>query len=163
MPDIVIRPYEPADAGALSQLRWDSVRGIGARAYSAEQIQSWLPAPEPIAKVRGHFEDGRQAWIAAGPAGSLCGAVDLEADGHIDYLYVSPSAAGRGIGRALVEHAVAQARSQNVSRLYTEASELARPVFVRCGFAVTHRRDFDLRGVSIHNYAMERDLASKRG
>lgn len=41
-------------------------------------------------------------------------------------------------------------------RFFTEASELARGLFEREGFALVSRRDFVLRGVSIHNYAMER-------
>ncbi|MBB3032974.1 hypothetical protein [Alteriqipengyuania lutimaris] len=53
------------------------------------------------------------------------------------------------------------------TRLYTEASELARPAFERAGYHgaferagyhVSHRRDFEVDGVAIHNFAMEKVL-----
>ena len=43
-------------------------------------------------------------------------------------------------------------------RLYVEASELARRLFLRKGFTVVTRRDFAVGGVMIHNYAMEKRL-----
>jgi putative acetyltransferase len=54
----------------------------------------------------------------------------------------------------VLEHA----RAAGISRLFVEASENARPVFERAGFIVMRRRDFDVGGVAIHNYAMERTL-----
>lgn len=43
-------------------------------------------------------------------------------------------------------------------RLHAEASETARPVFERAGFSVTARRDFEVAGVPIHNWAVEKSL-----
>ncbi|MFN3817341.1 hypothetical protein [Brevundimonas sp.] len=40
----------------------------------------------------------------------------------------------------------------------SEASEAARRVFLKRGYAVVERRDFEVAGVAIHNYAMERRL-----
>ncbi len=155
-----IRPYCPADAASLSETRWQSVRGLGVNAYTRDQITAWLPERESVSKVRSHFEDGRRAWVICSEDAPdiALGAVDLEADGHIDYLYLRPEVAGRGLAGRLLETAVAAARADHMARLFTEASELARPVFERHGFTATHRRDFDLRGVSIHNYAMVRVL-----
>ena len=54
------------------------------------------------------------------------------------------------------------ARKSGVACLFTEASELARPVFERAGYSVLHRRDFIIvhagADVAIHNYAMEKRL-----
>ena len=54
------------------------------------------------------------------------------------------------------------ARALGAERLYTEASELARPVFARAGYALLSRRDFTIPAadgaVAIHNYAMEKRL-----
>jgi putative acetyltransferase len=52
------------------------------------------------------------------------------------------------------------ARQQEISRLYTEASELARRFFERKGFAVLARQDLVVRGEPIHNYTMAKDLAA---
>jgi putative acetyltransferase len=49
-----------------------------------------------------------------------------------------------------------------LTRLYTEARELARSVFERAGYAVTARRNFTIsfegRAIPSHNYAMEKQL-----
>jgi putative acetyltransferase len=44
------------------------------------------------------------------------------------------------------------------TRLYSEASEAARRFFLKKGLVVLHRRDFEVRGVAIHNHAVEKRL-----
>ena len=52
----------------------------------------------------------------------------------------------------------AAARKQGIKRLFTEASELARRLFERKGFAVVERQDLVVCGVAIHNYRMAKAL-----
>jgi len=154
---MIIRAFENRDAEAVSALRWRSVRGIGASVYSPEQVEAWLPEPESTAQVIARLADGRWFWIVE-IEGHMAGAVDLEPNGHIDYLYVDPDFARRGVGSALLAHAERMARAEGIERLYTEASELARPVFAKAGFVTLKHCEFELRGVMIHNYAMEKLL-----
>ncbi len=89
----------------------------------------------------------------------------LEPDGHLDRLYNHPDHTRRGLAAALLQAAEDHARGKGIERLYTEASELARPAFERAGYGVTHRRDFTIEGpngaVPIHNYAMEKRLKAR--
>ncbi len=73
-------------------------------------------------------------------------------------LYGHPDHTRKGLAERLLEAAEGDAVKLGVSRLYTEASELARPAFERAGYVVQHRRDFEVDGVPIHNYAMEKHL-----
>jgi putative acetyltransferase len=50
------------------------------------------------------------------------------------------------------------ARAQGITRLFTEASELARRLFERKGFVVLERQDLVIHGVPIHNYRMTKIL-----
>jgi putative acetyltransferase len=84
--------------------------------------------------------------------------IDLEPDGHIDRLFCAPEAAGQGIASRLYDAVEATAREQGIGRLFTEASELARRLFERKGFAVVERQDLVIRGVAIHNYRMAKAL-----
>ena len=59
----------------------------------------------------------------------------------------------------LLDEAERQAEEIGIVRLFTEASELARPAFQRAGYRVVHRRDFEVDGVPLHNFAMEKLLA----
>lgn len=153
---MMIRDFQPADAAALAQLYFEAARRLGARHYSPAQVAAWAPAPADPAAVLARASDGRITLVAVGENGAAAGYADLEADGHIDHLYVHPDAAGRGVASALLDALTARARTLGIRRLYVEASETARPVFEKKGFAIRRRRAFAVRGVPIHNYAMER-------
>jgi putative acetyltransferase len=88
--------------------------------------------------------------------------IDLEPDGHIDRLFCAPEAAGQGIASQLYDAVEAAAREQGIRTLFTEASELARRLFERKGFAVAERQDLVVRGVAIHNYRMTKTLDLSR-
>jgi len=83
---------------------------------------------------------------------------DLEADGHIDRLYCHPDVAGTGVTVSLYAGLEAAARGRGIARLTVEASEPARRFFLKRGFEVTARNDFELAGVAIHNWRMEKAL-----
>lgn len=155
-PDFVLRPYRADDAAGMAQLYFESARQIGARRYLPTQVAAWAPEPASAAAVHARAGDGRLTLVAVGPDGRMLAYGDLEDDGHIDHLYCAPHAAGKGVAAALLDALLAEAAARRTPRLYVEASELARGLFERKGFAVTARRDFEVRGVAIHNYAMER-------
>ena len=83
----------------------------------------------------------------------------LQTDGHLDHLYLHPDHTRRGLAERLLDTAETFARDGGIKRLFSEASGLARPAFERAGYTMTHRRDFSVDGVSIHNWAMEKPLA----
>ncbi|HTX06424.1 MAG TPA: GNAT family N-acetyltransferase, partial [Steroidobacteraceae bacterium] len=92
----------------------------------------------------------------------IAGFSDLEADGHIDLLYVHPDFQRRGVARALLEHIESAARERSLLRLYTEASITARPVFEARGFRVIAPRTVTVGGESMINYRMEKGLEPLR-
>ena len=152
-----IRPYRPADAPALATLYARSVRHFGPRAYSAEQVDAWAATACPE-KMAARCADGRTVLIAEGADGPLLGYGDMEADGHLDFLYAAPEGEGRGVGSALLAALEDVARRQGSVRIFVEASEIARPLFERRGYTLVGRNDFDVGGVPIHNYRMEKSL-----
>ncbi|MCA1941157.1 MAG: GNAT family N-acetyltransferase [Caenispirillum bisanense] len=154
-----IRPARPADADAMTALYRASVEGVGARDYNAEQVRVWAAlAPSPD-RWRAMMADGRLVLAAVDASDRLLAFGDLEADGHIDFLYAAPDAAGTGVVAALYAALEAEARARAIPRLYSEASEAACRFFTRRGFTVLHRRDLEVDGVAIHNYAVEKALA----
>lgn len=157
----VLRPYHPADAGQLAELYFDSVRQLGARRYTPAQVVAWAPAPVDPSVVHARASDGRLTLVAVDPEGRVLGYGDLEADGHIDHLYCRPEAAGCGVASALLDALVASPAAIHAGRIYVEASELVRGLFERRGFTTRHRRDLVVRGVPIHNYAMDRVLVAR--
>lgn len=153
---MLIRPWQPSDAAALSALYQASVRALGGRDYSPAQTEAWASLAPSAEALDGRMQDGRSRLVAV--TEEVAGFIDVETDGHIDLLYVAPAAAGLGVARALLETAEALAARSGVSRLYAEASETARPVFERLGYSVIGRREFEVAGVPIHNWAVEKAI-----
>lgn len=154
-----IRPFLPADAPALASLFHAAVHEIASRHYGPAQIAAWAPAVPDPARFLARGTDGRILLVAEGPDGAQLAYGDVESDGHIDHLFCRPDAAGTGVTVSLYAALEAAAAARGIRRLHTEASEPARRFFEKRGFAVDHRRDFELAGVPMHNYAMHKSLA----
>lgn len=157
-----IRPFRGSDAPALAALTGAAINAIGARAYAPDQIAAWAARHPGPQRFIASAAKGDTILVAVDAADTPIAYALLEADGHCDMLYCHPDHAGRGLGAALLAAVEAAARQAGTARLFTEASELARPVFERAGYALLHRRDFTIgppeAPVPIHNYAMEKRL-----
>jgi putative acetyltransferase len=159
--DVRVRPFRPPDAPALARIFHAAVHGIAARHYSPAQIAAWAPAVPDPARFLARGLDGRILLVAEGTDGAPLAYGDVEPDGHIDHLFCRPDAAGTGVTATLYAALEAAAVARGIARLYTEASEPARRFFEKRGFTVDHRRDFELAGVPIHNYAMHKRLSEQ--
>jgi hypothetical protein len=67
------------------------------------------------------------------------------------------------LASALYDRLGQQARDRGMIRLFVEASDAARRLFIRKGFCPGETSRFSPAGVSIHNYLMEKKLLSGPG
>lgn len=153
-----IRPCRDEDAEALAKIIAAAIREIGPRAYSPAQVAAWSGRHRGAERYRERVAAGDVIIVAADHEDRPVAYVLLQPDGHLDHLYNHPAHTRRGLASRLLAEAERQARARNVARLYTEASDLARPSFERAGFVMTHRREFEIDGVPIHNWAMDKAL-----
>ena len=156
--DVTIRAYRQTDAVDLAEVMWRSVREVAVTDYTREQVEAWLPERLSPDTMHMWASSGREVLVATDSGGRVVGYTDLESDGHIDHLYCAPEAVGEGVAAALCDALEALAASEGVRRLQVEASEAARRLFERRGFRVDSRREWELRGVLIHNYVMSKAL-----
>jgi putative acetyltransferase len=158
-----LRPYRDSDAERLSEIALAAITAIGSHAYSPEQVHAWSGRHGGADMYRRRAEQGHVIFVAADSGDEAVAYALLEPDGHLDRLYNHPEHTRRGLASQLLAQAEHHARGKGIKRLYTEASELARPTFERFGYTVQHRRDFEIehngRPVAIHNYAMEKLLS----
>ncbi|MCK0128459.1 GNAT family N-acetyltransferase [Erythrobacter sp. F6033] len=158
----VIRPFSSGDASELASLTLAAIRGVGAISYTPEQVAAWSarhPGPDRFLE---RVNSGASIFVAADSSDTAMAYALIEPDGHLDMLYCHPDHTRRGLADELLAASEQHARAEGITRLYTEASELARPAFERAGYAVQHRRDFEIphegEAVAIHNFAMEKPL-----
>jgi putative acetyltransferase len=156
--EVTIRGYSPRDAAGLADVFFRSVRQVALSDYTAAQVQAWGPGPRTAEWAHAEASDGRLVLVAADADDCPVAYIDLEPDGHINRLFCAPEAAGQGIASRLYDVMEAAARQQGIKSLFTEASELARRLFERKGFAAVERQDLVVRGVAIHNYRMAKAL-----
>ncbi|WP_234032189.1 GNAT family N-acetyltransferase [Parerythrobacter jejuensis] len=139
-----------------------AIAAIGPHAYSDAQVAAWSARHPSADRYRARVEGGALIFVAASSDDVPVAYSLLEADGHLDHLYNHPDHTRRGLAGQVLQAAEDHAIRMGIARLYTEASELARPAFERAGYSVQHRRDFDIehygQSVAIHNYAMEKRL-----
>lgn len=155
-----VRPYDQRDAAPLADLYVRSVEALGPQEYSERQVDAWAALAPSAAHLDALMADGRARFVAVDCADRPIAFADLEPDGHIHFLYCAPEAAGTGAASAVYAALETAARGDGMGRLYAEASEGARRFFIGKGFAVTSKREFEISGVAIHNYAVEKPLAA---
>ena len=156
--DMSIRPFSSDDADAMAVLFKSSVLELGRHFYNDEQVRAWAargPIPEGI---RARNKNGLRTLVAVNAGNAVVAYAELEEDGHIDQVYARPDVAGKGVVSKLYDELESLARENGLNRLYTEASEGARRFFIKKDFVETERRTFEIEGVSIHNFAMEKWL-----
>ena len=156
--EVTIRVYDPRDAADLADVFFRSVRQVALSDYTAAQVRAWAPEPRTSEWAHAEASDGRLVLVAANEDDRPVAYIDLEPNGHINRLFCAPEAAEHGIASRLYDAVEAAAREQGITSLFTEASELARRLFERKGFAVVERQDMVIRGVAIHNYRMAKVL-----
>lgn len=152
--DIV--PYNPAYARQIADLHHDSVHGAAHTHYSPEQLEAWAPTPPDYGWWEGRLA-GKQPFVALQDS-QVLGFIELDDDGHIDCLYTHRDFQRRGVATRLYLHAEGEARKSGMSRLFVEASLLARPFFEKHGFRVLKQNRVLRHGVALTNFSMEKHL-----
>ena len=95
----------PQEADALTEIAHAAKRHWG---YPERWIRNW----REILTMRPEFIAANVTYCAMEDSGAVgFYLLTNESDGlHLDHLWITPHAMGRGIGRALFEHAIGQAR-----------------------------------------------------
>ncbi len=153
---INIRAFQPSDIDELIALFRLSVRKGAANDYTHEQRLAW--APDEIDRDEWLKNRLRHPTWLATIDDNIAGFIDLEADGHIDMLYVHPNFHRRGIARSLMRVINDHARKHHIPRLFTEASITARPAFETFGFKTTQQQTVHRNGQEFTNFRMEKLL-----
>ena len=156
MHEIAIRSYRSADAQSLADIFYDSIHQVAVEHYSPAQVNAWAPLPR-------QYADWQQRFAAKPPfvaelAGVIVGFMTLEHNGHIDWTYTHHAYQRQGIASALYRHLEAEARRQDIARLFVEASHLARPFFDKQGFSVIRQNEVPIRGQVLVNWHMHKHL-----
>ena len=155
----------------LERHEWALFRELRLRALGdapdafARTLAEALAQPDSywLQLTRSVTEPGGQVMLVAEeegrPVGLAFGLFDKEREktGHVGGMWVDPAARGAGAGRALLDAAVAWARSRGLDRLelwVTEGNAPAERLYRRAGFSDTGKRDVLASNTSLHTKQM---------
>lgn len=150
---IKIQAYTQEDAQAVTEIFYQAVYALDTRVYTDAQKSAWAPLP-----IDDSFWAHRLACkkpFLAKMGDKTLGFIELDADGHIDCLYVHPQWQRQGIAAALYYYVLQAAKRKKMQRLYVEASLAAQPFFLKQGFKLIKKNHLDRRGQVLINFSME--------
>ena len=158
-PTFALRPYVSDDAPVLADIFRASIEGLAAEDYSETQVDAWAATADD----EDAFEDrlGKGMTLVATMEGSPVAFTALVAPGHIDFLYVHPAVAGRGVGTMLLEALEKLANARGAKKLTAEVSDNASEFFRHRGFKAMQRNSVPLGGEWFANTTMEKPIAAK--
>ncbi len=154
---VSIRPYRDEDAEATAAVFFEAVHVGAARHYDEAERYAWAPRVPDLPAWRDRLAS--QAVFVAERHDRIVGFMTLRPDGCIDLAFVAPDAMGTGVARRLHEAILGEAARQQMTKLHTHASHLARPFFERQGWAVVREQTVQRDGVVLTNFLMEIALA----
>ena len=133
---IAIRPSRPQDLPALFRIWQNAVRAT--HSFLTEEDVDFYAR-----QVRDQYLPFHAFWVATTVNGEPQGFMGMTG-AKIDALFVDPSCHGRGVGRALVDHAAALAGDLTVD--VNEQNEGARALYQKLGFRRIGRSALDEAG-----------------
>ena len=149
---IIIRPYHTGDIDTIIDIFQNAVRKTASKDYNRDQINAWATVDKERWLKRC---SGKQVWIAE-INNKAAGFTDLEANGHLDMMFVHPEFQNRGVAGSLLTTVEAGVRALHLRRIFTEASITAKPFFLNKGFSVIIEQLVEIRGQRMKNFRMEK-------
>ncbi|MFK7864504.1 MAG: GNAT family N-acetyltransferase [Pseudohongiellaceae bacterium] len=158
MQELKIRKFNTKDTEDLAKLFFDSVRHGAKDLYTSAQRQAWAPKV-PDTDVWENRLASLITYVAEDAKG-VAGFMTVDEDGHIDLAYVRPDSMGKGVAYTLYQAIEKTAKDRNLSRLYTEASDFAKPFFERQAWELVETQEVQRHGILLRNHRMEKHLKS---
>jgi predicted N-acetyltransferase YhbS len=152
MLDLRIRLATPSDAPRLHELHTASVRRICAPHYAPHVIDGWLANRRPAGYLP-RIERGE--LFVAEQSESIVGFGEA-VPGVIVACYVDPTLVRRGVGSAIMRHALEVAQRGHDGPIRVEATLNAAPFYARFGFRELQRSTLRRGAVDVPYVLMER-------
>ncbi|ENG7469361.1 GNAT family N-acetyltransferase [Vibrio parahaemolyticus] len=151
---IKIRQYIEADAQALWDIHYHTIRNINIRDYTQDQVEAWAPDRFDLAVWKKRMK-GLSPFVAE-LDGVIVGYTDLQVNGLIDHFFCHHNYQGQGVGKALMNHVLDIGKAQGINRFFSEVSITAKPFYERFGFEVAKAQEVEIRGQILRNFVMEK-------
>jgi len=125
---VSIRAAEPEEAPILTDI---AIRAKASHGYD----EAFMESRQDELTVRRDYV-AEEAVFVVDEHGSIAGFYAMRARpprADLDFLFIEPVAHGKGYGRRLWDHAVAEARALHCTELFLESDPFAEPFYLALG------------------------------
>lgn len=153
-----LRDYTEKDLDELLELFYSTVHSVCCQDYNQKQIDTWAPRNPD----QNHWKQRLSkcsVQVLENDQGEIIGFGSLQKNGHLDHLYTHQDYQSKGAGSQILMAIEKRAKLDGHHILTTDASETARPFFLKKGFVTQKRQTTSLKGVAFTNYRMQKKLA----
>jgi len=155
-----LRTYREADVPAPAGLYREAVLITGGSAYAQEQVEAWAAFADDLEAFRRKLSRG--ITLVAVEGDEVVGFGQLDPPDRIALLVTAPQHGRKGVATTICRELENRAACAGQSRLRTEASRIALPLFTRLGFAVDSKELTEFNGVVFERFRMSKELARER-
>lgn len=160
-PKPALRPMLPQDAPVLAAIFCESIDVLTEEDYSENQREAWMAMADDEAAFARHLAG--QLTLVATVGDSPVGFASLKDNRHIDMLYVHPHVVRQGVATVLVDALEKLAAARGAKQVAVDASDTARPFFVKRGYRDEQRNTITLAGEWLGNTSMVKDMPVSSG
>ena len=153
---VALRPYVAADTRRCAEIFRRSIEELAAEDYDEEQREAWASRADDVGLFGARLAE--TLTLLAVIDGAIAGFASLKGADMIDMLFVDPEFARQGAGAALLDALTKLAEARGARRLTVEASDAARALFERRGFAAQKRNLVNVGGQWLANTTMTKAL-----
>lgn len=152
---MIIRTYQSSDCFHLAELFYSTVHTVNARDYTKEQLHAWATGSVDLSEWNKSFLE--HYTLVAVQENIIAGFGDIDKTGYLDRLYIHKDYQNRGIATAICDDLE---RAFPVDTILTHASITAKRFFLNRGYQVIREQQVIRKGISLINYAMEKQQIS---
>jgi putative acetyltransferase len=157
LPKAALRPFLSEDTPILAAIFVAAIEELTAEDYSEAQQEAWSSTAGDEEQFGKRLAS--ELTLIATLQNSPVGFASLKGAGHIDMLYVHPSAAGQGVASMLCEALEKLAGGRGAKSLTVDASDNAQPFFLKRGYVGKQRNTVTVNGEWLANTTMQKTLA----
>jgi putative acetyltransferase len=155
-PKPALRPFLSEDTPVLAAIFAASVEELTGDDYSEAQQQAWASVADDEEQFGKRLAS--ELTLIATLQNSPVGFASLKGTGHIDMLYVHPSAVGQGVASMLCDALEKLAGGRGAKSLTVVASDNALEFFEKRGYVPKQRNTVTVNDEWLANTTMQKTL-----
>ncbi|MDW9380235.1 GNAT family N-acetyltransferase [Chryseobacterium sp. JV558] len=157
-PKIILRKGIQNDLLEMLELFRTTIDEVCKKDYTLQQLEAWKSGAENEERWMDVMTS--QYVLIAESANQIVGFCTLDQGNYIDLFFVHKDYQQQGIASRLYNTIEKEALQYHEKRLTADVSKTARPFFEKVGFQVVQEQTVDVKGITLTNYKMEKNLIS---